>query len=200
MVPAAIAGTIIMIKKVQGFKPLFFGILVYGISTVFLFAASSLYHINKKQENENTIWRKLDHLAIFFMIAGTYTPMSMIFLDDPMKTGIIAAQWTLAFLGLVFKLFFINAPRYLSTGIYLAMGWLVLIPVKYFWDAMPERVIFHTALGALAFTLGGIVYAVKKPACRPGVFGFHEIFHVLIILGWFFHYLMVYFSVSSRLQ
>ena len=136
-----------------------------------------------------------DHLAIFFMIAGTYTPMSFMFLNGRMMISIIAAQWILAALGLIFKLYFINAPRYLSTALYLAMGWIVLIPLKYFWEALPGYIILYTALGAIAFTLGGIVYATKRPACRPGIFGFHEIFHILIILGWFFHFCMVFSSV-----
>ncbi len=198
-VPAAAGGTLFLALEARHNMPLFIAVLIYGSTTVFLFASSSLYHMNKKDENETTVWRKLDHLAIFFMIAGTYTPMTLIFLDGPLQTAIIGAQWTLAALGLLFKMFFINAPRFLSTGVYLAMGWLVLIPLKYFWDAMPGNIIIYTALGALAFTLGGVVYAAKRPKCRPDVFGFHEIFHVLIIMGWFFHYLMVYFSVSYQM-
>ena len=174
---------------------LFITTALYCLSTVFLFSASSLYHYNKRRENEENIWRKLDHFAIFIMIAGTYTPMVYMFLDGAMRSGIIMAQWSLVLLGLFFKFFFINAPRFLSTFIYLAMGWIVLIPLKQLLEVMPGTVILYTSLGAAAFTLGGIIYAVKKPNLKPGFMGFHEIFHLFIVVGWIFHYFMVYESI-----
>jgi hemolysin III len=200
LVPAACIAAAVLLHKTNSDRGLFITVLAYGLAGIFLFSASALYHYKKQGEREATIWRKLDHLAIFFMIAGTYTPMSLIFLNDPLRTIIIAAQWGLAGMGLLFKILFINAPRHISTAIYLAMGWFVIIPIKYFWQAMPGTVILFTGLGALAYTLGGIVYAVKKPDPRPGVFGFHEIFHLLIIMGWMFHFCMVSLSIDLHLR
>jgi len=170
--------------------------IIYGFSIISLFGASSLYHYKKREENEKTIWRKLDHLAIFLMIAGTYTPVCYLFLDGAWMWSILSIQWGIVFLGFFFKLFFINAPRIFYTALYLLMGWVAIVPMKIIVTNMHAVEIVFLFLGAFSFTVGGIIYAVKKPDPVPGFFGFHEIFHIFILLGGIFHFLMVVFSIG----
>ncbi|MDK2821520.1 MAG: hemolysin [Clostridia bacterium] len=169
---------------------------VYGGSVIFLFLASSLYHAFKKEENEISNWRKLDHVAIFFMIAGTYTPICYVYLTGYWKWSIIILQWTLVFGGIFFKFFYLNAPRYLYTVIYLLMGWVGIVPIKQLLMTMSNNEVLFLFLGGLSFTIGAIFYVIKKPRLKPG-FGFHEIFHFFILLGGFFHYLLVYTAITQ---
>lgn len=168
---------------------------VYGSSVIFLFLASSLYHYFKKEENEISTWRKLDHIAIFIMIAGTYTPICFIYLTGYWRWSIIIIQWTLVFGGIFFKFFYLNAPRYLYTVLYLLMGWLIIVQIRQLLISMPTSSVLLLFFGGLAYTIGAIFYIIKKPKLRPG-FGFHEIFHFFILLGAFFHYLLVYNGVK----
>lgn len=165
--------------------------LIYGISMIFLFLSSSLYHFFKKVENENSIWRKLDHIAIFFMIAGNYTPVSYLLLDGRWKWSIIIAQWILVLGGIFLKFFYLKIPRYLYTMIYLAMGWIGIIAIRQLFMVMNKSEILFLILGGLSYTVGAFFYIIKKPKIKNG-FGFHEIFHLFVLLGAFFHYLLIY--------
>lgn len=165
--------------------------MVYGSSVIFLFLASSSYHYFKKEDDEVSIWRKLDHIAIFIMIAGTYTPICFLYLTGYWRWSIIIIQWILVFGGLFFKFFYLKAPRYLYTLIYLLMGWMIIVSIRQLLASMPGSSVLLLLLGGLAYTTGAIFYIVKKPKLRSG-FGFHEIFHFFILLGAFFHYILVY--------
>lgn len=190
-IPVMIIGTIIMLILSGDNTAHRIVALIYGFSAVALFTASFLYHSNKRSENETSIWRKLDHSAIFILIAGTYTPICYIYLDGWMRWGILIAQWSLVFSGIIFKLFFINAPRFIGTMIYLAMGWIVVIPVKQLYTNMPADIMSFLVAGGLAYTFGAIIYAAKKPNPLPEYMGFHELFHFFIVAGAMFHLIMV---------
>lgn len=168
--------------------------IIYGVSTMTLFLASSLYHANKKEEDEISLWRKLDHIAIFIMIAGTYTPITFVYLSGYWKWSIIIIQWSLVIGGLFFKFFYLNAPRYLYTIIYLLMGWMGIIPIKEFLSSMSGISLFYLFGGGLAYTIGAVFYIIKKPKLKIN-FGFHEIFHLFILLGSILHYFLVYYAV-----
>ena len=168
--------------------------LIYGLSGVFLFTASFLYHANKRRENDNSLWRKLDHSAIFFLIAGTYTPLCFLYLDGKMKWGILIAQWSLVLAGIIFKLLFINAPRFIGTLIYLLMGWIVLIPLTTLLQVMEPTALILLVVGGISYTSGAIIYALKRPDPLPGFFGFHEIFHIFITGGAVFHLLTIIYG------
>jgi len=193
---AAILGTAILLylSKESGSKMLIS--LIYGTSVAFLFLTSSLYHAFKKAEGEISFWRKLDHFAIFVMIAGTYTPISYMYLPSYWRWSLIALQWSLVLGGFFFKFFYLNAPRYLYTIIYLLMGWVGIIPIKYFLLSMPSIGVILLIAGGLSFTIGAMFYLSKKPNITVG-FGFHEIFHLFILLGAFFHYSLVYIAMAS---
>ena len=196
-IPVMVIGTAILMYMSRGNINLQIVSLIYGLSAVILFTASFLYHCRKSGENDTSIWRKLDHSAIFFLIAGTYTPMCYLYLDGWMRWGILIAQWSLVFSGIVFKLFFINAPRVIGTSIYLIMGWIVVIPISRLVSIMPGDVLFLLSAGGLSYTAGAVIYAIKKPNPIPGRFGFHEIFHIFIIAGALFHLFMVFTGIGA---
>ncbi|HLV08621.1 MAG TPA: hemolysin III family protein [Halanaerobiales bacterium] len=168
--------------------------MVYGLSVIILFLTSSLYHANKKYDDEISTWRKLDHIAIFLMIAGTYTPVSFVYLSGYWKWGIIIAQWLLVLGGLFFKFFYLNAPRWLYTIIYVLMGWMGILPIAKLIKAMPGSALLFLLAGGLSYTVGAVFYIIKKPKINSN-FGFHEIFHLFILLGALFHYLLIYTAV-----
>jgi hemolysin III len=151
-----------------------------------------VYHASKKSDNDMTIWRKLDHIAIFFMIAGTYTAVCGVYLPPVWFYPIVSAQWGIVLFGIFFKFFFLNAPRVAYTIIYLAMGWMALIPIKVLYTAMGSGQFALLLGGGLAFSVGAVFYALKKPVIVRNRFGFHEIFHVMIVIGASLHYVLVY--------
>ena len=168
---------------------------IYGISVIFLFLNSSLYHAHKKYDGEDTIWRKLDHIAIFIMIAGTYTPICFVYLQGYWKWSIIIIQWSLVLAGIFFKFFYLNAPRWLYTTIYVLMGWIGIIPIAKLINAMTINGLIYLFLGGILYTVGAIFYIFKGPQLNK-YFGFHEIFHLFILIGAFFHYLLIYTAVT----
>lgn len=167
-------------------------ILLYGISITFLFGISSLYHAHKEKENEISVWRKMDHIAIFVMIAGTYTPLSVIYLPNNWTWIILGSQWGLVFIGTILKLWILNSPRWITTGIYLIQGWMALFPVFHLYHSMPLGSFLLLFFGGISFSIGAVIYSLKKPNPYPGLFGFHEIFHVMIMIGAFLHYLVIF--------
>jgi hemolysin III len=191
-VMAAIAGMIQLIHISKESFELRVVSLIYILSAIFLFSASSLYHAYKQKENEVNIRRKIDHLAIFFMIAGTYTPICYIYLSGSMLWGILITQWLLVLLGFFFRFFYLNAPRMLYTSIYILMGWVVIIPIKKLITVMPSDVMVYLLLGGIFYTVGAAIYIIKRPRQFNGLFGFHEIFHLFILMGAISHYVVVY--------
>jgi hemolysin III len=194
---ASLAGYIILLLNCGGSATRIILATVYSICAMFIFACSSIYHGQKEAEDDTNPWRKLDHIAIFFMIAGTYTPISYIYLDVYWRWSIIGVQWLLVIIGLIFKLIYIKGPRWLTILIYLLMGWMALIPLGQFLTTMPFASIVLLFAGGLAYSLGAIIYAIKKPNPFPGIFGFHEIFHLLIIVGAALHYVVVFTAIKA---
>ena len=194
-IPVIAIGTIALVVISAGDISTQIVSLVYGVSGVFLFFASFMYHAKKQAENGKTLWRKLDHTAIFFLIAGTYTPLCFLYLEGKMLWGILVAQWSLVVAGTLFKFFFINAPRALGTLTYLFMGWIVLIPIITLVETMPRGGLVLLGTGGLSYTVGAVIYAVKRPNPLPGFFGFHEIFHLFISGGAVLHLAMLIYGV-----
>ena len=196
-VAASLAGLILLLCVTWGRWDYFLISLVYGLGAICMFLASGIYHSQKREENAVNIWRKLDHVAIFFMIAGTYTPMAYVYLEGVWFWSIICVQWACVLAGLFFKVFYLHAPRIISPILYLLMGWMAIIPINIFWHNMSSLSFFLLIGGGAAYSIGAVIYALKKPNPLPGVFGFHEIFHIFILLGALLHYLMVYIAVTS---
>jgi hemolysin III len=195
---AAVIGTVYLATVASRSASGLVTALIYGVSVVFLFSASALYHAFKKKDDEVSFWRRMDRLAIFFMIAGTFTPICYFYLDGAYKWSMIAFQWSLVGVGVISQIYFPRAPRKLYAIIYLFMGWSALFTIK---QMLAKMSISQTVLlftGAAAFTLGGIIYAVKKPKMFPGIFSFHELFHIMVLIGGVLHYAMIC-GVYSRL-
>jgi hemolysin III len=189
---AAAAGTVFLAQKAGTNPSALAACMAYSLSVIFLFSASSLYHAFKKQENELSFWRKMDRLAIFFMIAGTYTPVCYFCLEGTWKWSMIFLQWGLVGFGVISQLFFPRAPRVFYAFVYLAMGWSAIFPINQILTNMSQVQQNLLFSGAAAFTAGGIIYAFKKPDFAPGFFGFHELFHVMVLIGGVFHYSLIY--------
>lgn len=188
-----------LVYQARSSLPLVTVSIVYGLGAIFMLLSSALYHACKKEENEASFLRKMDHFAIFCMIAGTVTLMSYIYLEGYLKWGIIIAQWALVFAGFLLKVFYIRAPRVFTTVIYLLMSWMVIIPIKQLFTAMPVTSIILLFLGGVAYSTGAVIYMLKKPNPIPNFFGFHEIFHLFVLLGVFFHLPVVYLAVINAI-
>ncbi len=189
---AAFIGTMYLAKLASHSMSMLVTAIIYSLCVVFLFSASTLYHIFKKEENELSFWRKMDRLAIFFMIAGTYTPICYFCMEGHWRWAMITIQWSLVGFGVISQLFFPRAPRTLYVLIYIIMGWATLLPLKQVLANMSllQEVLLFT--GGAAFTIGGLIYTFKRPRFIPGVFSFHELFHVMILIGGALHYAMIY--------
>jgi hemolysin III len=166
-------------------------LVVYGLSLVLMFAASAAYHLIKSSPSVTKLLRKLDHAAIYLLIAGTYTPICLYYFNGFWRWGLLGIIWLMAVSGIAVKIFFINPRRWLTTGIYLLMGWLSLLAIKEIVSTMPTTALIWLVLGGLFFTLGAVVYITRKPNFYPGVFGFHEVWHIFVILGCLCHFIVV---------
>lgn len=167
---------------------------IYGASLVLLYTASTLYHGLHVGAQRLKLLKRLDHIAIFVLIAGSYTPIALVTLQREHAAWgwvILIAVWGFALLGLAFKLLWLAAPRWLYTGLYLLMGWLVLAAVVPLVQAMPPGGLMWLALGGLFYTVGALVYALEKPDPLPGVFGFHELWHLFVLAGSGCHFVMM---------
>ncbi len=168
---------------------------IYGISMILLYTFSTLYHWLPLSGKKLEVFRKIDHIMIFIFTAGTYTPVCLITLHGPWGWTILGIIWATAIGGFFLKIFWLAAPRLLYTGIYLLMGWIVVIALWPLSKAMPLGGLIWMAIGGFFYTVGAVIYAYKKPNFWPGVFGFHELFHIFIMLGSFSHFLMIYYYV-----
>ncbi len=182
---------VLVVRSVNPVRPwhLLTGI-VFGSGMIMLYTASTLYHWLDFSERGNLCLRRFDHMMIFILIAATYTPFCLIPMRGPWGWGIFAAIWSMALLGLLFKTFWINAPRWLSTGLYLTMGWVAAVGIKALVESLNPVALFWVFAGGICYTTGAIFYVLKRPIGKR--FGFHEIFHLFVLGGSAAHYLAVY--------
>jgi hemolysin III len=165
---------------------------VYGLSLVLLYTASACYHLLPLSAGKTLVLRRLDHIMIYVLIAGTYTPFCLVALRGGWGWSIFGAVWGLALAGLFLKLFWLTAPRWLSTAVYLIMGWVGLAAIVPLVAAVPVGALIWLLAGGICYSLGAVIYGLKRPDPWPGTFGFHELFHLFVLAGSFCHfYLMV---------
>jgi len=164
---------------------------VYGLSLIAMFSASATYHMVRAKEKVLLVLRKLDHSAIYLLIAGTYTPFCVNAFDGFWKWGMLGVIWTLAAIGIVVKIFYIKAPRWLNAGIYVVMGWLCVGAAGQMLAALPAWVFGWLLTGGVIYTLGAVVYITKIFNFWPGVFGFHEVWHIFVLLAAAAHFVAV---------
>ena len=166
-------------------------LLVYGLSLIGMFSASATYHMVQAKDRVLLILRKIDHSAIFLLIAGTYTPFCINAFDGFWKWGMLIIIWSLAAIGIIVKVFYIKSPRWLNAGIYVVMGWLCVGASGQMLATLPAWVFTWLLVGGVIYTLGAVVYSTKIFNFKPGVFGFHEVWHIFVMLAAAAHYVAV---------
>lgn len=192
---AGIVGLVFLIIESLGNLALLVTMSIFGVSIILLYGASTVYHWVKTTPKKELLLRKLDHIAIYLLIAGTYTPILYFALDGAWKITMLIAVWLLALIGIIMKVFFINLPRSVSTSFYIALGWLAVIPFGKLINTLPFTAIFLLILGGITYTIGGIIYARKKLSFFPKTIGFHGVFHIFIAAGTLIHFFMVYIFI-----
>ena len=165
--------------------------LIFGISLILLYTASTVYHLITASEKAIRTLRRVDHSMIYVLIAGTYTPVCLIALRGSLGWGLFIAVWAMAVLGILLKLLWMDAPRWLYTSFYVFMGWISIIVIAPLTKVIPTGGILWLFAGGLLYTLGAVIYAAKWPRIKSKIFGFHEIFHVFVLAGSFCHYWMM---------
>lgn len=188
---AALAGMICLLVVGRSSLGKEVSLLIYGCTLVLLFSASATYHLVRASPRVLGVLRKLDHAAIYLLIAGSYTPFCYNMFSGFWKWGLLAVVWSLALLGATMKIFFIKAPRWLSTGMYLVLGWLVVAGIQEMLIKLPVGALIWLSVGGILYTLGAVVYATKIFNFLPDKFGFHEIWHIFVILGALSHFVAI---------
>jgi hemolysin III len=169
---------------------------IYALSVVALFGTSAVYHRITWASDAARRWmRRLDHSMIFLLIAGTYTPFALLTLDGTIATVILVAVWAGAAGGVVLKLCWIDAPKWLVSLTYVALGWVAVAAFPQMFERLGVGATAMVAAGGVLYTLGAVVYAVKRPDPVPTVFGYHEVFHALVIAAAALQYAVVAFFV-----
>jgi len=187
----ALIGLIALLIVGWGTPAKVISLIIYGVSLIFLFSASATYHMVVVKDKALEIFRKIDHAAIYFLIAGTYTPFCVNAFTGFWKWGMLIIIWSLALIGIGVKVFIIRVPRWLNAGIYLAMGWMSVAASGPFLAALPAWVLTWLIIGGVIYTLGATVYITKIFNFVPGVFGFHEVWHIFVLLAAAAHFVAV---------
>jgi len=164
---------------------------VFGSTLVMLYAASAFYHLLDVSPHARVYFRKLDHSMIYFLIAGSYTPFCLLALPQPLGRILLAVVWGFAALGLCLSLFWLSAPRWLTTAIYLFMGWLILFAIKPLMASVSAPIFSWLVAGGIFYTVGAIIYALKWPDPLPPHFGHHEIWHLFVLAGSGSHFVSI---------
>lgn len=185
-VPVAIAAGIVLIALAQG-TPGKWAAAVFMATSLLLFGNSAVYHRFSWGPRTKVVLKRIDHANILLLIAGTYTPLSVMALDPQQGTILLIAVWSGAVLGILFRVFWIHAPRWLYVALYLALGWAAIMYMVPLFQASVAMMIL-VIIGGLLYSGGAVVYAIKKPNPWPGKFGFHEIFHVATVLAFLCHW------------
>jgi hemolysin III len=186
----ALAGLVYLLVQAEGARQAV-AYAVYGSSLVLLYLASALYHGLPGHETLRSQLHRLDHSAIFLLIAGTYTPPTLLALNPAWGWSLFGVVWGLAAVGVVLRVAWTSPPRRLLTGIYLAMGWLVLVGIEPLVETFPLEAIAWLVAGGLAYTVGAVVYAAERPDPWPDRVGFHGLWHLFVLAGSAFHYVFV---------
>ena len=164
---------------------------VFGFTAILLFGTSAVYHRGHWSPRTSAVLRRLDHTNIFLILAGTYTPLSVLLLPADTARTLLLVVWTGALLGTLARVFWLGAPRWVYVPVYVALGWVAVWFFPEFYRSGGWAIVLLIAGGGLAYTVGAVVYGLKKPNPSPRWFGFHEIFHALTVVGYGCHYIAV---------
>lgn len=199
MMLAVFASTPLLIKAAvsDGFTA-FFAMAVFMLSMIALYGASALYHSVTVKDRILRVFRKIDHMMIFVLIAGSYTPVCLIVLGGRLGYTLLAVVWTIAVIGMLVKALWITCPKWFSSIIYIAMGWVCLGVFGQLWNSLPHSAFLWLLAGGIIYTAGGIIYALKLPLfnSKHQYFGSHEIFHLFVMGGSVCHFIFMYLYVA----
>lgn len=176
----AVASTVALMDRSREDPPRMFSMLVYGLSMLSLYAVSAAYHLGLWQGRRRLL-RALDHANIFVVIAGTYTPICFNVLSGWLRPAVLVLVWTLAVLGAASSASTLALPRRATAGLYLGMGWVAIVPAPALLVVLPGPAIALLIVGGLLYSAGAVVYARRRPDPLPDIFGFHEVFHLLVV-------------------
>lgn len=204
LTPLALAGGIVLVTLSPDTTTRV-GSATFAASALLLFGVSAIYHTGTWSPPTWTFLRRFDHANIFILIAGSYTPLTLILLEGTQRVVLLTTVWTCAILGVLFRVFWLGAPRWLYLPLYIGLGWAAVFFIPGFVDGASSRlgngmgiaVLVLVAAGGLLYTLGGVVYGLKRPDPWPQWFGFHEIFHTFTILAFATHYVSVSLATYS---
>lgn len=180
---AALITTIALVLMSGGDVARAVSMLIFGLSMIVMYVVSAIYHIGRWRPGTARVLRALDHANIYLLIAGTFTPLCFNVLDGPFRSTMLTLIWSIALIGVGSSVFTEQLPRFVTAGLYIGMGWIGVVVVPAFAKLMPWPAVAVLLLGGLLYTLGALVYALRRPDPYPQVFGFHEIFHLFVIGG-----------------
>lgn len=191
----AVPAMLVLLHAAKGNERQVIAFSVYGVTLFLLYAASALYHLLPVRERARAVLRRIDHMMIYVPIAGTYTPICMVALHGAWGTTMLTAIWLLTLAGMCFSAFWLDAPRRLATSLYVAMGWMAVVAIVPLVQALPVEGLLWMLAGGAFYTVGAFLYAVQKPNPFPGVFGFHEIWHLFVLAGSAAHFMMMFRAI-----
>lgn len=171
---------------------------IFMVSMVLLYGASTIYHSVTVSAQKLKIFRKVDHMMIFILIAGSYTPVCLVILGGRLGNTLLAAVWGIAFAGILVKAVWITCPKWFSSALYIALGWACLAVFGPLLHTLPTEAFLWLLAGGVIYTIGGIIYALKLPLfnAKHKYFGSHEIFHLFVMAGSFCHFIFMYQYVA----
>ncbi len=199
VVLSVLATTPLLIKvAVNDDHTAFIAMAVFMCSMVALYSASTIYHSVTVRDRVLRVFRKLDHMMIFVLIAGSYTPICLIVLGGHSGYTLLAVVWGIALVGMTIKACWITCPKWFSSVIYIAMGWICLAVFGTLWNTLPHSAFLWLLVGGLIYTVGGVIYALKLPIfnSKHKNFGSHEIFHLFVLGGSICHFIFMYLYVA----
>jgi hemolysin III len=185
---AVVLGVVLVILSPAEYR---WAAALYSITAILLFGTSAIYHRLNWSPEAKVRLKRLDHANIFLIIAGSYTPFAVVLLSPSQARTLLLLVWGGALAGVLFRVFWVTAPRWLYTPIYIALGWVAIFYLPAFWEAGGPTVVILLALGGLAYSAGAVVYALKRPDPSPTWFGFHEVFHACTLAGFLLQYVAV---------
>lgn len=199
MMMAIIAATPLMVKvAMTSDRTAFIAMAIFIGSMVALYGASAIYHSVTVRDSILKIYRKLDHMMIFVLIAGSYTPVCLVVLGDRYGYTLLAAVWGIAIVGMLIKMCWITCPKWFSSMLYIAMGWACLAVFGTLWNTLSRGAFLWLLAGGIIYTVGGVIYALKLPIfnSKHKNFGSHEIFHLFVMGGSVCHFIFMYLYVA----
>lgn len=193
---AAIAALPLILKSDNTLTTI--ALTIFAVSMILLYAASTIYHTLNVSDKIIKIFKKLDHMMIFVLIAGSYTPVCLIILGGNMGYSLLALVWSVAIIGMIINMLWINCPKWFSSIIYIAMGWLCLLVFGTLLTVLPYTAFAWLLAGGILYTIGGVIYALKLPIFNSihKYFGSHEIFHLFVMGGSICHFIFMYCYVA----